>query len=50
MALASKGFARAVKESQALATGVNTFGGYCTHQGVAESLNLEYRPVDQLIG
>jgi alanine dehydrogenase len=44
--LAEKGFARAVRESVALATGVNTHAGACTHEGVAESLGLEWKPVE----
>ena len=49
MALANKGFVRAVKESIAIATGVNTYGGYSTHDGVSESLSIEYRPIGELV-
>lgn len=47
--LANKGFVRAVKENLALATGVNTYGGVCTHDGVAESLGLDWKPVGQML-
>lgn len=47
--LANKGFSRAVAESQTLATGVNTYRGKCTHEGVAESLGLSWQPVGEMI-
>lgn len=49
MALATKGFARAVKESPALASGVNTYAGHCTHDAVAESLLLPLHSLGELI-
>jgi alanine dehydrogenase len=49
MALATKGFARAVKESPALASGVNTYAGRCTHDAVAESLQLPLHNLEELI-
>lgn len=49
MELANKGFARAVRESAALASGVNTYSGACTHEGVAESLGLPWKPLGELV-
>jgi alanine dehydrogenase len=49
LALADKGFKRAVDEDQPLARGVNTLAGHVTHQGVAEAFGLEHVSVEQLI-
>ncbi len=49
LALANKGFSRAVTESEALATGVNTYAGVCTHDSVAESLGLDFRPLGEVL-
>ena len=46
--LANKGM-NAVKENKALAKGVNTFKGHLTYEGVATSLNLAYKPLEELI-
>lgn len=46
--LANKGL-EAVKENKALAKGVNTFKGYLTYEGVATSLNLAYKPLEELL-
>lgn len=40
--LANKGFERAMRESKALALGLNTYQGKVTHQAVAEALELPY--------
>lgn len=45
LALANKGFSRAVREDAALARGVNVIDGKVTYQAVAEALGLEYTPL-----
>ncbi len=50
LALANKGFARAVQEDAALARGVNVIDGKVTYQAVAEALGLEYIPLQQVLG
>ncbi|MFZ5633126.1 MAG: alanine dehydrogenase [Bacillota bacterium] len=47
--IAGKGFLRAVRESRAIARGVNTHNGRLTCKPVAESLGLEYTPLDQTL-
>jgi alanine dehydrogenase len=49
LALANKGFEKAIREDQGLAEGVNTYAGKLTYEAVAESQNLEYTPLDDLI-
>jgi alanine dehydrogenase len=49
LALARKGVEKAVTEDPGLADGVNTFGGKCTCQPVADSLGLEYTELADLI-
>lgn len=46
--LANKGL-DAVRENKALALGVNTFKGHLTYEGVATSLNLAYKPLEELL-
>lgn len=46
--LANKGI-DAVKENRALKKGVNTFKGHLTYEGVATSLSLPYKPLDELL-
>jgi len=46
--LANKGM-DAVKENKALAKGVNTYKGCLTYEGVASSLNLAYKPLEELL-
>jgi alanine dehydrogenase len=41
--LASKGLEKACAEHPALCAGVNTYNGYVTHEGVAESQNREWK-------
>jgi len=43
--LANLGVDKAVKQSQALATGLNVHRGKVTHPAVAEAFNLEYTPL-----
>jgi alanine dehydrogenase len=47
--LANKGFKEAIKKDANLKNGVNTYKGQITYQAVAESQDLPYRPVDELI-
>lgn len=49
VALASKGFERAIAEDAGLKEGVNTYAGKCTYQAVATSQNIEYTPLDSLL-
>lgn len=39
----------AIKKDAAFAKGVNTYQGYITHKGVADSLNMEYVPLEELM-
>jgi alanine dehydrogenase len=48
--IADKGLEEAVSEDSVLAMGVNTYGGHITYEAVAESLDLDYRPLDEAIG
>jgi alanine dehydrogenase len=43
--IANKGLERACEEHFGLRQGVNTYGGYVTYLGVAESQGREYRPL-----
>lgn len=49
LALAGKGWARAIREDRALARGVNVCGGKVTYRAVAEALGLEYTPLDRVL-
>ena len=49
LALASKGFERAIAEDSGLREGVNTYAGKCTYEAVATSQNIEYTPLDSLL-
>lgn len=49
IALADKGYEAAVQQDIALARGVNVIDGKVTYKAVAESLNLEYTPLDKVI-
>jgi alanine dehydrogenase len=47
--LANKGFFEAIRSDPGLKAGVNTYAGHCTYEGVADSQNLPYTPIDELI-
>lgn len=47
--IANKGVSRALSENTALARGVNVIQGKLTYQAVAESLNLPYTPLDEVL-
>lgn len=47
--LANKGFYEAIRSDAGLKAGVNTYAGHCTYEGVADSQNLQYTSIDELI-
>jgi alanine dehydrogenase len=47
--LADKGCVQAATDSRPIALGVNTYGGHCTYEAVAEAHNLEYVPVEKAL-
>ncbi|MHB1453865.1 MAG: alanine dehydrogenase [Saccharofermentanales bacterium] len=47
--IADLGLEQACKENSGLASGVNVYNGFCTYEKVAESLGLEYKPLDGCI-
>lgn len=47
--LANKGFETAVRENGPLAKGVNVYKGNVTYKAVADSLQLDYIPLDNLL-
>ena len=49
LALANKGFERAIREDKGLMEGVNTYAGKLTYEAVATSQNLEYTPLETMI-
>ena len=48
--LANDGFERAIERDRSLRRGVNTYRGHLTHRGVAESLGLPWKPIEELVG
>ncbi|HPM78559.1 MAG TPA: alanine dehydrogenase [bacterium] len=44
LALANKGFAKAVAEDEALYKGINIYKGQVTYKAVAEAFNMKYQP------
>ena len=49
LALANKGFEKAIQDDKGLAEGVNTYAGKLTYEAVAASQNLEYTPLNSLV-
>jgi alanine dehydrogenase len=49
LALANKGFEKAIQNDKGLAEGVNTYGGKLTYEAVATSQDLEYTPLESLV-
>jgi alanine dehydrogenase len=47
--LANKGVKKALTEDRALLKGLNTYNGFLTHKGVADSLNMEYTAVETIM-
>jgi alanine dehydrogenase len=50
LAIADKGWKRAVLDDRALAMGVNVLDGKITYRPVAEAHGMEYTPLEELIG
>ncbi|MBN2909777.1 alanine dehydrogenase [Polycladomyces sp. WAk] len=48
--IANKGLEQAIQDSRPLAKGVNVIQGHVTYQAVAESLDLPYTPLDDVMG
>ncbi len=49
LALANKGFEKAISDDAGLKEGVNTYAGKCTYEAVATSQNIKYTPLDSLL-
>ncbi|MEC7640750.1 MAG: alanine dehydrogenase [Nitrospinota bacterium] len=47
--LAQKGYKKAIQENPALKKGLNLFKGHVTHPAVAESLGMEWAPVEKVL-
>lgn len=47
--IADKGLEQAVRQDEVLALGVNTYGGHVTYEAVAESLDLNFRPLSDAL-
>ncbi|MBS1789238.1 MAG: alanine dehydrogenase [Acidobacteria bacterium] len=47
--LANKGFKDAIAKDKHLKAGVNTFAGHITYEAVAESQNLPFKSIDELL-
>lgn len=50
LSLANNGFEAAIGKDSGLKEGVNTYAGKLTYEAVAVSQNLEYTPLDSLLG
>ena len=48
--LADRGAVEAAKASPGIAKGINVIGGKVTYQGVAEAFDMEYAPLEGLLG
>ncbi|MBM7599383.1 alanine dehydrogenase [Virgibacillus halotolerans] len=48
--LANKGLQKAIETNEALAKGVNTHAGHITHEKVAETHNMSYKPLTSVLG
>ncbi|PAB61165.1 alanine dehydrogenase [Anaeromicrobium sediminis] len=48
--IANKGYLEAIKQNKALAKGVNVIEGKVTYESVAKAHNLEYTPLEEVIG
>lgn len=47
--LANKGLQKAIETNEALAKGVNTHAGHITHEKVAETHNMSYKPLTSVL-
>jgi len=50
LTLCNKGPARAIREDRMLALGVNVIDGKVTYQEVAEAFDMEYTPIEAVVG
>ena len=48
--LANRGFLAAIARDPGLKAGVNTYAGKLTYEAVATAQNLEYTPIDEMLG
>ncbi|WP_129597127.1 alanine dehydrogenase [Anaerophilus nitritogenes] len=48
--IANKGYVAALREDPALAKGLNTIDGKITYESVAKVHNLEYTPIEEILG
>lgn len=48
--LANKGTEKALKDNEALARGVNVYGGEIVYSAVAEAFDMTYTPLDEVFG
>lgn len=48
--LANKGFRKALLADPCLAGGANVVNGYCTHAAVAEALEMDFVPLQEVLG
>jgi alanine dehydrogenase len=49
MDIANKGYKQAVRDNPGLAKGVNVVDGKVTYRAVADSLGLEYTPLEEVL-
>lgn len=49
VAIANKGFEDAAREDDTVLTGLNVYKGHVTNEGVAESLEMEYKAISELL-
>ncbi len=49
LAIANKGWKKAIQDDPGLALGVNTLEGYVTFEAVADALGLEYKALDEFM-
>jgi alanine dehydrogenase len=48
--IANKGWERAMRESKEIKLGANVINGKVTYEAVAEAFDLDYTPIDELLG
>ena len=48
--IVNKGLVEAIKTDNSLASGINTFNGQLTNEGVAKALNMDYVELSSIIG
>ena len=50
LAIANQGLEEAIAGDEPLRLGLNTYGGACVHKVVADSLELDFTPLEELLG